>query len=1384
MKKSIMTKLFAALAMTLGCTAAWAAQPEAGKVYRITNKAQGIAASDNGPGSSMTCNNISDSNTQLWLVEAGSGSGKYYFRSLGTGSYMQASNFQSKPWTVAAKNAGRTEMQVGGSDGAYTLRAAGSSELLSMHCDGQRVVVSWSVGNNESSMWKFVEVSKTQAEIDAALSVSDNMNAIVAKADEYAAALDVIFADKACTVLKPAYQSMTDQALEGDAAFGKLSDILKQMVRKARSGNWAETDPRNPDVKWDSEHALKYRVQNYEPFSEGLHAAEEIVGIQAYTNMNNPTGVLSDVGTVLYVMVDGEIKDGATLYMNGAVGLGMFNDTQAGVQLHEGLNVIPCYSDNAHQFIYYTVQTTKDGQRDPAHELTNYDDLKIHIEGGSINGFFNYKGDALYTPDTNDDWLYIRERARHDMMDLVGDYVILHFFFPDTPYNNGGSPQPGMKSLFAPAGKGTDWDLVAAMKVWDEMCLAERLVMGLQSDADILNNPDVIVEGRNPYEALEGDDIAPGDVWKYFNNRMMGITMQGDLYMNATYWRTAYNGNTVSDILKSIVKEAGPTWGPAHEYGHCNQAPMKIAGTTEISNNVFSNVAVFYREMTTSRSDPPRNMLNVFNQGKTFLENGIWGTTRMYLQLWLYYHYCGNNRKFYPRLYKLLKDNPRQQSYYLNHRYDALHFVKMCCIAAGEDLTPFFEAWGFFVPVENYHIGDYSNFMATLTPQDAQAVKDEIAALNLPVNYQIINIDDRPGSKRADWADYMAKADCGELGGLKDFIDKVQPQGELAFSLNGFSVEVDHSNGTGGTGFIILDNDGKLLGFSNDYNFPVSSECAAALIGGTAHVYALGADGTRKEVENSFANADASKRLEELRKLVETVKPELDRVDPTNTHVGYYMEFFAKPLAAAIAKAEAVTADSGTDEISEAYLNLITEYNKLLNHDHASVRLIPGGTYAIVNNVWDTRALFAVAATSSNPARLGNGLAKSVSKEQLGEWTLVVVDAALNKYKIKNVATGLYIAPGDKGERPTLVSSNKAAVFTVNEESRGVFTIYQGDDSGLAIHINTNGTSKSVAPVYVESHWEGSKWNLVLIEASGKGAAQANLRQLVAQTNDIMPLGGSIEVKGTAYPLTGESVTSNATYTGENEADRFTSFDVLFDGDINTYFHSAYGPGATTSIHYLSFDLGEGNATSSFQINWQTRNVDGGTAQVNAPTKVRLRGSENGKSWELITILDGCPSSASSSYVSPVIETEKPYRYIRMDVQESSSQNRWFVITELGINEAAIIAHTDPQHPAVTDKLLIDVYKSLQNATTVLASRDGDPSEKVCLEAYDELYPLYVALAEALGVEYNEIESSIDEILVGTENGSNGIYDLQGRRLRTVSGAGIYIIDGKKVLVK
>ena len=51
--------------------------------------------------------------------------------------------------------------------------------------------------------------------------------------------------------------------------------------------------------------------------------------------------------------------------------------------LKEGLNIIPFNGDSINTFVCYTVETFKNRQK-TGRKLSEYKDLKIHIEGGSL----------------------------------------------------------------------------------------------------------------------------------------------------------------------------------------------------------------------------------------------------------------------------------------------------------------------------------------------------------------------------------------------------------------------------------------------------------------------------------------------------------------------------------------------------------------------------------------------------------------------------------------------------------------------------------------------------------------------------------------------------------------------------------------------------------------------------------------------------------------------------------------------------------------------------------------------------------------------------------------------------------------------------------------
>jgi len=1374
-----MKKFLVVLSLGVFALGAMAAGPEAGKVYRVINNESGQALSDRGPSNVVGASVINEeSMAQRWLI--GEGSNGLTFRSLSTGLYLRSSNARSAGWTMTASSStAACQMTVTEDDGTYYMFANGSGVAFSMHQDGSGNIVCWDA-DNTNSRWNFVEISMTDAEIEAALASSGSMLDELENISAYQAALDAMFVNKQCTQLKSSYQGMTDAQIQADSNYKALPATLQQMVLKVKNDNWAEG---TGELAWNSKYAKRFRIQDYKPFSEGGNGAA-LAGIQAYTNMHNPTGILGNTGGSLYVMVENVPEDeNVTLYIDAVMGGAMNNNTTNGTELHEGLNIIPQWSDLAHQFVYYTVATTKveNGKRVPNVKVTDYEPIEIHIEGGELNGYYDYAAG-----DTKEDFTYMAARAKHEMFDLVGEYVIIHFHLDDAYDGQDNSrKQPGMRRLLSDEfNAGVQGDYVReTMRVWDELNFRERTFMGIQSDEELLRKMDLL---WNFYEPLTGDDVAdPGFQYSdYFNNRMLAISMPGALYMNATSWRTAYNINTMGPILNAIRTDAGSNWGPAHEIGHCNQGPMKIAGTTEMSNNVFSNVVAYYFGTHTSRADFPRSQLDVFNRDATFLENSTWGCTRMYFQLWVYYHALGHNKKFYPRLYELLRRYPISHPYYLNPRYDMLHFAKMCCVAAQEDLTDFFEAWGFFVPLKDYKIDDYSSFIANLTEEDIQAVKNEIKAYNFPVNKQIIFMDDRPGSKRESWWGWE-KENCGPLGGIEDFSNNVQPTGNLSFTLDSSNMVINHEDATGGVGFIIYHNDGTLLGFSNDYQFPIKKTAMAALMSGEAKVYAVGADGTMVEVANDFVNAPIEDHIANLQALLTGVADVYDRIDEEGTRAGWYMPFYAKDFIAAYEAAKTVDAETATQaKVTELYLNLINEYNELKAHEYATIRFVPKSKYQIISAQFPNRALAAGSTKVTNVAAQ-----KTVKDSQT--WELITFSgAADNEFKIKNVGKGCYIAKplevkeDNYNQLRVTDKASEAGIYTFEEISRGQWGLIA--EGGWYFSPNVAGGVATGAICLWNAGTIGSQWILRLVEADEKQGSIANLQQLLAEAKGLLAEAGSISIQGTRVNLTEDMLFSNAKCKSDQYGDQFTSFSVLIDDDVQTYFHSDYS-GANTSDkldHYIGIDLGEGKSLNSIQMTWTNRDVTGSNASVTNPETVRIQGSNDNSKYTTLATLSGLPSGSGASYSSPVISDGNDYRYFRMMVTEGAGDagysHEYFAISEIGLNDAVEVVTPDAKYPNVTVDMMLAVRDEIADTDALFAA--ASQTQTKINTCYEELLAVYNALAEAMGVETSIEEIVFEDADVRPE--VQGIYDLQGRKLDKIGKSGIYIVNGKKVLVK
>jgi hypothetical protein len=333
---------------------------------------------------------------------------------------------------------------------------------------------------------------------------------------------------------------------------------------------------------------------------------------------------------------------------------------------------------------------------------------------------------------------------------------------------------------------------------WDNVMLWERLVLG------VLDETTTKAEAKtSPYSSKDVFEYTGNDAdgynsgyGDYYNVHGLSFGVGGDAYMYGGWDHCGYNFNTMESIMISLPNEAGPHWGPAHEIGHQHQGPLNMRGLTEVTNNLFANVVLWYYGKSTSRYNGTdaalSNVLAQFNaDGTDFFSNNIWAQTVMDYKLFLYYHVLGHNTKFYPRLFEMLRQNPMTIAYSQDGSQCLMHFYKMCCDAAGEDLTEFFRAHGFFRVMEERFVGDYSNAVYNLTQQQIDAAITEVKAKKYPENLSVLFINDATGENiksHRDDVEYLANFNdgntCAEVGCYATFETAATPTYNYTISGN------------------------------------------------------------------------------------------------------------------------------------------------------------------------------------------------------------------------------------------------------------------------------------------------------------------------------------------------------------------------------------------------------------------------------------------------------------------------------------------------------------------------------------------------------------------------------------------------------------------------
>lgn len=1381
MKNLLLTLLVSFVALPM------AAQLEEGKIYRFVNKADTNIAMEASSPRDIYGSAKSERYSHLWLAEKHpNNSEAWSLRSLGNGLYVTPRG-TSTGWTFSAQPSSSTVLYCLSTGGGYytfnSVNNANNSTCMHYATSQGGAVVGWNTGA-DATHWTIEEITVDEEELQKNW---DELNAFnEALTDEFIAkcetALANLFSDKACTTLKKSFAN--EAAIEADNDYKALPAELQAMVKKVYSGNWTEQNFDSNKPEWDSEHAKRFRIQSIEPYSIAGEVTDRF-GINAHINMDNPTGITGNYRQHVYVIVEGEIKDGAELYLGSLVGHGLLSTYDNGTRLKEGLNVVPFHANGNTLYLNYVVHTFQNGKY--ANKLSNYKDLKVQIAGGNVNGYYNGVGDYLWgEPDDDDDWQYYEDRTNTESATILGKRQILHFTMWPTKVNgdNGSYTEGNCMALYlpdnidVPANTPAKQNVNALLEAWDRIHLSELATMGLISKAemDSLNalypryNQKWEKTG-NIYDYTEAmyanqDGV---DYSEYFNHHGIALgNFSG--YMSGGWRNCNYNQSTMGDIIGRIATNAGSAWGPAHEIGHQHQSVFTVNGLTEVTNNMHSNVAIWFMGLGTSRVNGSEGSLSTlyeknYKNGRHYLfhahDNGsqnLWTQTQMYYKLWMYYHLAGHKTDFFPTLFELNRRDRMSSNNlgwidgkgHASGTESMLKYYKQACVAAGEDLTEFFRAHGFFFLLDEAERGDYSTSFYTQTQAEVDAAIAWVKAKGYRENLAPLFINDCVATptyghdgktKRSYWDNETAEGKNAKIGMYTTCIDtSVKAEGYL-YNNSGTTLSILHDGASGAIGFIVYSGD-ELIGFTNNYSFSMPS------VKGDIQVYAVQADGSKVQIPSAAEGGSEEQQRTALNSAINAANKALNYVTTSGKEVGYYYEQSVTELRSLLDGAK--NAYNNNDQSVKTYgqwaVTLTAEINRLAADKYSMVNIKELNHFTLTNKQG------ALAYYNTGLKATSASQVPATSNDRRWEF---VSTGNPDEFYIKNVGQKKFITSIANNEPATLVTTNaaSAAKFTVIYNGDGTLSFAPTGDESAAINVASD---KSIIGWAASN--TNSQWKVTIVVDNAAEAELANLQATIKEADRTLAEIGTVE---------GEKVTFNndVTVVSENVTALAVALNNIRQAAIDNM------ETAPNLLYYID------HITAAIAALDGTYVISPVASANNVITWYYIKDKENGTYCGVDT---ENTTATRKMTVSNTDELDKENRDFWWAFEATGndgeyrifnanrgvfiySTNRNYIKVDGADEAAAYVVKVDKENAGVT---IAGGNKFWSNSVTGCVSMKNQSSlwklEKICTE------------------EGNL--TGIEEIL--ENEGTKAIYDLTGRRINEITAPGIYIVNGKKVLIK
>lgn len=636
------------------------------------------------------------------------------------------------------------------------------------------------------AQWIAKRVELTEEQIEAAKTdYSENQLLLNSSTVILNNRLQKFFSDYSCTTLRDNYKDVSDDSLSTAMAENSLPNSIIRMALKIKNNTWGHREK-------------EFRIYDYAPYSDPTKwNSTSLMGTgYQFSPQTGPTGISVKSGDIIVFYVSANPVTNTTLEFSSVKGCGVYASRKS---LKRGINIF-MPNDDGFLYIHHIITNT-------SKKLADFKPVTVHIEGGRVQGYFD-----ITRGHTNADW---KDMVQNLFQDEIVHLKSKHYQF-NMHYDQllAQIPQAQLDEIDT---DGTAKAIEGTLHRWDDIVENQQKIMGVEQFKERFNCMYSASSSStsNPYASSYGT-YYPG----------VGTIMNYD----------ALTHGTAND-------NGGNFWCIAHETGHINQGLYNMAGCTEISNNNFSQINTWLQGSNTGRGGAWKEAQASFHKGVFWQEYNLWQRSRAYFQLWLYFHLMEHDTTFYPRLFDKFRKTPMTRSTNANNPgsglTDYLRFAKFACDVAQADLSEFFQFWGFFVPIKNYEVGDYTNSYFTTTQQE---INQTIAYMQqYPKKLgNILFIDERiekypanypgmpEGAMRLPTTPGVNPGDAsavGQTGMFTMFVDDPDyKQYTCVASPTTGKVVVSQSSGKGAVGFKVYNADHKLVNVYNTYTFILPEE--------------------------------------------------------------------------------------------------------------------------------------------------------------------------------------------------------------------------------------------------------------------------------------------------------------------------------------------------------------------------------------------------------------------------------------------------------------------------------------------------------------------------------------------------------------------------------